>query len=367
MKTPNRIDLFQADTQNSIPYGYYRLVKDEVGPAGNLPQLCVFAELKESSPESHFIVDAELYHAIADGDIGLVTARGSVRVILSERANQNTLLLTERCDNRCVFCSQPPKEDDDSWLLSSAEKALLDFEYGGVIGLSGGEPLLYGQRLLSMLRRVLSERNDISFHILSNGRALADADFCNSVGEIARSGRVVFGIPLYGASGKTHDDCVGTEGAFVDTLTGLVNAGNLGIPIEIRFIPTSLNVSDIVSVIELVGRSISSLSQVSIMNLEPTGWAKHNWKSLYLSPFEYQKELMQAIKKSQELGLRLALFNYPLCHLSEDCRDFAVKSISDWKNFFPPECDGCALEQECGGYFTSTGGERFDPPRRIQK
>ena len=32
---------------------------------------------------------------------------------------------------------------------------------------------------------------------------------------------------------------------------------------------------------------------------------------------------------------------------------FAKKSISDWKNAYVEECDGCAKRAECGGFFAS--------------
>lgn len=365
MKTPERIDLFELDSPLDLEHGYYGLVKNTTTYDKNLPQIHVLPAKPGKQPDHPFVVDRELYETIEDGDVGMYTGRNKIRVILSRSANHNTLLLTERCDNRCLFCSQPPKTREDSWLLTSAERALLDFNYSGTIGLSGGEPLLYGSRLLEMLENVLSTCPDTRFHILSNGRALKDSTFCRELANIDRTGRVVLGVPLYGTSSKVHDKCVGADQAFNETLTGLVNAGNVGIPLEIRIIPTKLNHPELPAVVELIGRCISSVVQVSIMNLEPTGWAKHNWDSLYLSPREYEVELRQAIQVGSEVGLKTVLFNYPLCHLPDDCRSQAVKSISDWKNFYPTECDTCLVKSTCGGYFTSTGGERFDPPRRI--
>ena len=367
MKTPERIDLFEVHEKQDIGFGYYRLSQDEPKGSTYLPELVILRELPiKEDGMSTYIIDKELYANIEDGDIGLITQHQKLRVILSRKANHNTLLLTERCDNRCLFCSQPPKDRDDSWLLENAEFAIKDFNFKGTIGLSGGEPLLYGGSLVSMLERVLNECPETTFHILSNGRAFASSSYTKLMSTICDTGRIVFGIPIYSTSSNIHDECVGSQGAFEDTLMGLINAGNSGIPIEIRIIPLVQNCFELSSIVELVGRCISSLTQVSVMNLEPTGWAKHNWQNLYQSPSMYELELEKAVVTGEQMGLNLVLFNYPLCHLPEGIRHKAVKSISDWKNFYPDECNNCLEKYTCGGYFISTGGERFDPPRSIQ-
>jgi MoaA/NifB/PqqE/SkfB family radical SAM enzyme len=32
---------------------------------------------------------------------------------------------------------------------------------------------------------------------------------------------------------------------------------------------------------------------------------------------------------------------------------YAVRSISDWKNEYHPECVDCSVKEECGGFFFS--------------
>ena len=44
-------------------------------------------------------------------------------------------------------------------------------------------------------------------------------------------------------------------------------------------------------------------------------------------------------------------FNHQLCTLNPDVYEFAVKSISDWKNDFLPNCSNCKKKLECGGFF----------------
>ena len=47
------------------------------------------------------------------------------------------------------------------------------------------------------------------------------------------------------------------------------------------------------------------------------------------------------------------IYNAQLCVLPEDIRCFAQQSISDWKDIYLLECDGCQLREQCGGFFAS--------------
>ena len=58
----------------------------------------------------------------------------------------NTILLTERCDQYCTMCSQPPKSNDFThWELYS--QACCQMPDNQTVGISGGEPTLYKKDL----------------------------------------------------------------------------------------------------------------------------------------------------------------------------------------------------------------------------
>lgn len=309
------------------------------------------------------ISSTELYETIAEGDIILVGNKNNVRVVLSQRANHNTLLVTEKCDNRCSFCSQPPNEEDDDWLYVQAGLAIAEFQSDGVVGISGGEPLLNKKKFLNFVKFVNKFSPRTKLHILTNGRALSDKKFANELSLLSE--KITLGIPLYSAISRTHDELVGSQDAFKQTIAGLINAGNLGIAIEIRFIPTQKNYMDLKFVVDLTARCFSNIVQISVMNLEPMGWAKNNWLKLYLEPSQYEEELAKSVAIADNSSLDIVLFNYPLCFLLPSARAKAVKSISDWKNYFPESCKLCKLKTECTGFFTSSKGMFHQSPEPI--
>ena len=52
-------------------------------------------------------------------------------------------------------------------------------------------------------------------------------------------------------------------------------------------------------------------------------------------------------------GIHTSLYNHPLCLLPEGLWPFARHSISDWKNVYLPQCQGCVRQGQCGGFFAS--------------
>ena len=98
---------------------------------------------------SGFSLESRELAAIArPGDIVRLDRRAA-RVVLSEHSRHNTLLVTEECDNLCLFCSQPPRPSGS--YFREAQRALANFRGEGTVGLSGGEPTMFWQELLRLL------------------------------------------------------------------------------------------------------------------------------------------------------------------------------------------------------------------------
>jgi hypothetical protein len=70
------------------------------------------------------VLPSEFDH-LADGDvIRLEPAKGGLRTIHRKAAAYNHFLLTERCNNYCLMCSQPPRAVDDGWIVDEILTAL---------------------------------------------------------------------------------------------------------------------------------------------------------------------------------------------------------------------------------------------------
>jgi hypothetical protein len=74
-------------------------------------------------------------------------------------------------------------------------------------------------------------------------------------------------------------------------------------------------------------------------------------------PVDYKADLAAGVDVLRAAGVRVSIYNLPLCLLDPSVRDVAVQSISDWKNGYLPECEECTARPRCAGFF-STGRMR---------
>jgi hypothetical protein len=65
------------------------------------------------------------YDYLADGDVlGFDHSSRKFRTLFRRNSAHNSFLVTERCNNYCLMCSQPPKDVDDRWILSEIRESL---------------------------------------------------------------------------------------------------------------------------------------------------------------------------------------------------------------------------------------------------
>ena len=98
-------------------------------------------------PDNTFLLSEE-YAYLGCGDVVKFSPDNqSFNVIYRRSSKHNSILVTERCNNYCVMCSQPPKDKDDSYIIDELKEAIpLMDEATREIGITGGEPTILGPR-----------------------------------------------------------------------------------------------------------------------------------------------------------------------------------------------------------------------------
>jgi His-Xaa-Ser system radical SAM maturase HxsC len=330
----------------------YMFAGDEDPPEGALLHLVKHGATRASIPNC-IELPTELDH-VSPGDVLSVSPDGQRLAVLWRRsALQNSVLLTEQCDNYCLMCSQPPKEIDDRWLLQRAFGlvGLLPPDTGGII-FTGGEPTLYGAEFLELLALCATQLPIAEVHILSNGRRFADAEFVASYAAIDNP-RMMVGIPIYGAESSLHDFVVQSRGAFDETVRGIMQLAQLGQRVEIRVVAHKQTAPALVEIAEFIARNLPFVEQVALMGLEMMGLARANLLDVWIDPYDYREALTEATLSLAGSGVKTMIYNHPLCLLDQRVWPFAMKSISDWKNEYADECRSCSVLDECGGFFHS--------------
>ena len=293
---------------------------------------------------------------VQPGDVvRLRPGSGQVSVVFRRGVASNVLFATERCNSRCVMCSQPPRDVDDAWRVGELLRLieLVDVDTPQLT-ISGGEPTLLGDGLANVLQALRDRLPATSVQVLTNGRILADRALAQRLARLHPKS-VTWAVPLYADVAAIHDDVVAAEGAFDQTLQGLYELGCLGARIEVRVVLHALTIPRLEALASFIYRRLPFVAHVALMGLEPMGFARGNRERLWIDPADYQAELAGAAFHLALRGLPVSIYNLPLCVLDRSLWPLARQSISGWKNDFPADCTGCAVQDHCAGFFASAG------------
>lgn len=274
---------------------------------------------------------------------------------LDINSNDNTLFTTSQCNNRCIMCCQPPltADDIDELYQENIERVKNAPKELPMIGITGGEPTLLGNKLITLVSLIRKQLPNTEIHILSNGRAFIDGNYTNRLAE-AGGNKLVVGVPFHSDYYNDHDVIAGCKGAFNETMIGLYNLAACGVCIELRIVMNALNYMRFLPMAQYIHRNLSFVGWIAFMGMEYIGYAVKHSKNIWIEPKEYMPQLTAAVKYLTEWNYDVNIYNIPLCLIPEQYHRFAVKSISDWKNMFLDSCSQCSLKNNCCGLFSTS-------------
>ncbi|OBB00979.1 His-Xaa-Ser system radical SAM maturase HxsC [Mycolicibacterium fortuitum] len=309
-------------------------------------------------PLSHVQLPAG-FAALGDGDVlGISPQSGRVRLLYRRSSRHNFFLVTERCNNYCLMCSQPPKKVDDGWLLDEIAQTLpLVHPATPALTFTGGEPLTEWRRFIGLLDLARDHLPDTAIHVLTNGRAFSSPEVAQAWAAV-RHPKLSAGIPIYAAVDHIHDYVVQAKGAFDQTVLGVLRLKDCGQRVEIRIVLHAITALRLRETCTWIARNLPFVDHVALMGMENTGFAIANDAMLWIDPVDYQDQLKAGVDVLSTAGVNASIYNLPLCVLDPSIRPFAVQSISDWKNSYVDVCEGCTVRHDCAGFF-STGRPKF--------
>lgn len=350
--------LFNLATSTTLPFilrkGKALLVGQTEEAVEGFAHYFIGVEYSGKLPEgAEFTRLGNEFSYLANGDIVKISPDCSVRTLFRAQSNHNGILLTEQCNNYCLMCSQPPKRHDDSWILDEIRELIpMIPRKTQSLGITGGEPTLFGDGFLDVLRLCKSWLPYTSMHVLSNGRTFANAEFAKKYAAIEHPDLMV-GIPIYSDDPARHDYVVQAKGAFDETVRGILNLKRLGQKVEIRVVLHKQTFERLPELAEFIARNLLFVDHIALMGLEMMGFTRANLDSLWIDPIEYKDHLSDAVNILRTYRIPVSVYNHQLCLVNRDIEPVYVRSISDWKNEYAPECDGCTRKTECGGFFSS--------------
>lgn len=286
-----------------------------------------------------------------EGDAVVINKRGEIVFVYEIKSNHNAIMATERCNHRCIMCPQPPilQEKDKTpfnlKLISLFDKSTQE------IGITGGEPTLIGDNLFVLINHIKKELPKTAISILSNGVKFADKEYAMKLAK-CKHHDLQIDIPLFSDIAEEHNRIVGAK-TFYKTVQGLYNLALFHQRIGLRIVIHKQTYRRLPQLADYIYHNFPFVAQVAFMQMETTGLAKENLDKLWIDPYDYNMELREAVLLLADRGIKPYIYNAQLCVLPDDIRYYAQQSISDWKDIYISECDGCMLRGQCAGFFES--------------
>lgn len=116
-------------------------------------RLAISREPRPDSVSINYALLPKGFTDLGDGDVLRIQPESlRIRVLYRRSSRHNFFLVTERCNNYCLMCSQPPKKVDDSWLVDEISEAIPLMDRKTVaFTFTGGEPLTEWRRFIALL------------------------------------------------------------------------------------------------------------------------------------------------------------------------------------------------------------------------
>ncbi|WP_163324844.1 His-Xaa-Ser system radical SAM maturase HxsC [Draconibacterium mangrovi] len=311
---------------------------------------CVLVSDSEYSNSLFVRVKDLQLNELTIGDIYFIS-RSNLRLVYKEGSHENVLFLTNQCNNHCLMCSQPPSEKDDIPFFFHFNKTLIGILPNHIqnIGITGGEPTLYGDKLLEIIEVLVNKNPDIKIHILTNGRYFNNFEKTQLFQKY--SGQLTWGIPIHSDFYGIHDEITDNDSSYFDTLQGIYNLGRIGSSIELRIVINRINFSRLFELSEFIYKNMPFVRHVAFMGMEYFGLAVKNHQRLLIDPIDYADDLERAVINLATWKMNVSIYNIPFCLLRPSLYEFSRKSISSWKIVYSQECSFCSMRQVCGGMF----------------
>ncbi len=287
-----------------------------------------------------------------NGDIILLEPNGVLSILYERNAWDNCLMLTQRCNCSCIMCPQTLVESEEDRTHLNLKLISLMSKKTSCLGLTGGEPTLLGNKLIDIIQACKKFLPIAELNLLTNGIKLQNLEYVKKLISV-RHPKLIIEIPLYADTDKEHNKIIQADG-FFKTIKGLYNLALFNQRIGIRIVMLKLNFKRLPHLANFIYRNFPFVHHIAFMQMETVGLAKNNLNELWIDPFDYNKQLEEAVIMLAQRGMNVSIYNAQLCILPKSIWKYTRKSISAWKNIYLEDCEKCGYREQCGGLFASS-------------
>ena len=316
--------------------------------------ICNYCENKYLGKSDTVIIPNLNIDELNEGDVVLLNNNGEMSILWDVKSNQNSLMITEECNCRCLMCPQPPRKDTtERHKINKKILGMLEPEKVSYVCLTGGEPLLFQERLIEIFSILNTRFPNTEVTLLTNGKNFSNFELCKNLSNVMTK-KTVICISLHADTDLLHDKITRSNGSFNEITKGIHNLAKFRKKIEIRYVINSMNFARLKSFSEFVYRNFPFAVHVAFMGLEISGYAKNNFSKIWVDPQDFRNEVEEAVLSLHRRGMNVSVYNIPLCLTSKKIWEFTRQSISSWKNDYLEVCDTCDVKKSCCGIFTTS-------------
>ena len=289
---------------------------------------------------------------LSDGDVISIEPTGIVNVLYQKESDDNSILVTERCDCACIMCPQPRVTvEEDKTELNLRLISLIDKDTK-CLGITGGEPTLVGDKLIDIIATCKRRLPNTDLILLTNGISLSDFDYVRKL-VLINHPALTIDVALYADTDTEHNRIIRANG-FFKTIKGLYNLAWFEQKVGIRIVMHKLTYQRLYQLAEFIYHNFPFVFHIAFMQMETVGLAEENIEKLWIDPHDYNQQLQRAVLYLARREMNVSIYNAQLCVLPRTLWKYARKSISSWKNIYLDECDKCHYREVCGGLFASS-------------
>ena len=252
------------------------------------------------------------------------------------------LVLTEKCNNRCVWCYAEGSPHKNAISFSKAKKIIdLMADCGAKrCILIGGEPTCYPD-LTALISHAKSK--NLTAFIITNGRLLSES----YIDKLKKAGLDGMSISIEGSTAKIHDGVTQVKGSFDQTVQGIKNCIKMKMPFSTITTISSKNSDDLTAIMDLskslgVRRTVYNICGPTIID---------NESPYVLRPKEMAKNIELVHIHAKKIGMRIR-FATPVakCLFNEKVLDNMIKnrSFASGKACQVFDGSGCAFNYDGG-------------------
>lgn len=284
--------------------------------------------------------------------------------------NSSYLAVGYTCNHKCICCPlttyntlhKPLSLEDIKIIVSKPE---FQTEPKHVI-ISGGEPMLHPD-FFNILDHLF--KNEFAITIFTNASQCAKKDFVAKIKSIVPNDRIDIVTAIHSNLPQIHDKITGVNGSLFETLEGLDNLIDVGIPITIKNILSKLTIKTLSQTFMYLDEHFRTNTSFQFCSMDYSGKANKNIEELFVTMEEIQPYLEETLDFLEVKQRKFSIIETPLCSTDPyywkyfeiqkgnldayiaptESNQFLNTKFESQCGAYYKECDQCSVQKWCPG------------------